>query len=295
MHTRVAAGVIATQFPQLAPADVRPLGEGCDSVAFEVNGEWVFRFPKSEETAAQFAVEARLLSRIAPRLPLPVPVFLFSGEPSAVFPRAFCGYRKLPGEPAIRLPPADVPFGSLAIPIARFLIALHAVPIEIAIEAGVPRQPLREAVEELRDEALADLSRVGEADAAAPVEVWRAFLDAAPDGGRARGAVLLHNDFAAEHLLFDSASRAITGVIDWSDVAIGDPAFDFAGLFHWGGAAFARAVAAAYEPPLDEDALILARYLGACRGAMDVAFGLEHSRTEYVTAGLRALDLCASH
>jgi aminoglycoside phosphotransferase (APT) family kinase protein len=293
MNTGIAALVIATQCPQLAPADVRLLGEGCDSVAFEVNGEWVFRFPKGEETAAQFAIEARLLPQIAPRLPLPVPVFLFSGEPSTLFPRAFCGYRKLPGDPAIRLPSSDVPFESLAAPIAHFLTALHAVPVEAAIEAGVPRQPLRETVEELRDDALADLCRVREADAAAPVEAWRAFLDAAPDGGRARGAVLLHNDFAAEHLLFDSASGTITGVIDWSDVAIGDPAFDFGGLFHWGGDAFARAVAAACEPPLDEDALILGRYLGACRGAMDVAFGLEHARTEYVTAGLRALGLCA--
>ena len=293
MVADVVASAIEKQFPELAPADVRPLGEGCDSVAFEVNGEWVFRFPKSEETAAQFAVEARLLPRIAPRLPLPVPVFLFEGKPSAEFPRVFCGYRKLPGDPVIRLPPSEVPFGSLAAPIAHFLTALHAVPIETTIEAGVPRQPLGETLEELRADALADLPRMRKVDATAPIEAWRTFLEAAPDPGQERRAVLLHNDFAAEHLLVDDASGTITGVIDWSDVAVGDPAFDFAGLFHWGGDAFARRVAAVYEPPLRDDTLILARYLGACRGAMDVAFGLEHSRTEYITAGLRALSLCA--
>src|SRR5690606_28759782 len=146
-------------------------------------------------------------------------------------------------------------------PIAHFLAALHAVPIEAAIEAGVPRQPLRETVEDLRDDALADLPRVREADTAAPGEGWRAILEAVPEPCDERAAVIVHNDFAAEHLLFDSPSRTITGVIDWSDVAIGDPAFDFAGLFHWGGDAFARAVAAVHEPPLHEDALVLARYL----------------------------------
>lgn len=292
MDPITAATVIEMQFPAMVPAHVVRLGEGCDSVAFQVNDDWVFRFPKSDDTAAQFAIEAGLLPRIAPRLPLPVPLFRFNGAPSAEFPRVFCGYRKLPGEPAIRLP-GEVPFEAFARPIACFLTALHAVPIEHAVSAGVPRQSLLETIEELRAEALADLPRVREVDVAAPVEAWRAFLETPPDASRERRAVLLHNDFAAEHLLLDNASATITGVIDWSDVAIGDPAFDLAGLFHWGGEAFARAVATAYQPPLDDSRLVLARYLGACRGAMDVAFGLEHSRHEYVTAGLSALALCA--
>jgi hypothetical protein len=35
----------------------------------------------------------------------------------------------------------------------------------------------------------------------------------------------------------------------------------------------------------------VARYMSACRGAMDVAFGVEMQRPEYVRAGLRALHL----
>jgi hypothetical protein len=44
-----------------------------------------------------------------------------------------------------------------------------------------------------------------------------------------------------------------------------------------------------YRGDLTEDTLPIARYLSACRGAMDVAFGLDRGRPEYVTAGLRAL------
>ena len=61
--------------------------------------------------------------------------------------------------------------------------------------------------------------------------------------------VLVHNDVSAEHILLDEAARAITGVIDWGDVAIGDPAVDLAGVFHWGGPAFVDAVLQAYRGP----------------------------------------------
>jgi aminoglycoside phosphotransferase (APT) family kinase protein len=47
--------------------------------------------------------------------------------------------------------------------------------------------------------------------------------------------VLVHNDLAAEHVLGDPESGMPTGVIDWSDMALGAPVVDFAGLFHWSG------------------------------------------------------------
>jgi len=43
----------------------------------------------------------------------------------------------------------------------------------------------------------------------------------------------------------------------------------------------------------DAGDIMRARCLGACRGVMDVPFGLETGRPEYVTAGLRALYFCA--
>jgi aminoglycoside phosphotransferase (APT) family kinase protein len=288
MDERTAGRLIDAQCAELAPARVVWLGEGCDSVAFAVNDEWVFRFPKSDATAEQFAIEARLLPSLAPRLPLAVPRVVFEGVPSPAFPRRFCGYRKLSGEPAIRVPRGSVRLGALVEPLARFLSALHAVPIDVACAAGVPRHALRDVLDDVRADALSDLERVREVDAAAPIDQWRAFLDALPPVVDSP-AVLVHNDLAAEHLLFDHAAGTITGVIDWSDVAVSDPIVDFAGLVHWGGERFAHAVLSSYEPSIDPQALMTARYLAACRGAMDVAFGLDFNRPEYVSAGLHAL------
>ncbi|MFW5776068.1 MAG: phosphotransferase [Spirochaetota bacterium] len=45
----------------------------------------------------------------------------------------------------------------------------------------------------------------------------------APPAQSHRRDCLVHGDRAAEHILYDSATRSLTGVIDWSEVSIGDP------------------------------------------------------------------------
>lgn len=102
---------------------------------------------------------------------------------------------------------------------------------------------------------------------------------------------LVHNDLAAEHILLDPVTRTVTGIIDWSDIAVGDCAVDFAGLFHWGGQAFLNAVLSTYDGPIDDLVVGRARFLAACRGVADVTFGLERDRPEYIVAGIRALEL----
>jgi aminoglycoside phosphotransferase (APT) family kinase protein len=104
--------------------------------------------------------------------------------------------------------------------------------------------------------------------------------------------VLVHCDFAAEHVLCDPATQTLTGIIDWSDMAVSDRSIDFAGLFHWGGGPFVDAALSRYGFPVDEATLTRARFLAVCRGVADVAFGLERGRREYIEAGLRALARC---
>lgn len=104
--------------------------------------------------------------------------------------------------------------------------------------------------------------------------------------------VLVHRDLAAEHLLCDTTRQTLTGIIDWSDIAVSDRSIDFAGLFHWGGKAFIDSVLLRYDGPVDEAALPRARFLAVCRGVADVAFGLETGRRKYIEAGIRALTLC---
>jgi aminoglycoside 2''-phosphotransferase len=42
---------------------------------------------------------------------------------------------------------------------------------------------------------------------------------------------LLHNDFKPAHILYDSKQRAISGMIDFVSMWMGDPAYDMVGLY----------------------------------------------------------------
>jgi len=294
LDAALVARIIEAQFPQIVPARVSFLGEGYDSTAFDVNGAWVFRFPKRGDVERQLLLEMRILPVLADRAPLPIPAFPFHGQPSPGFPRHFGGYRRLAGVPGIQVDPARAPFSVLAPMLGRFLSWLHAFPAGEAARLGVARQPIEPLVEEIRAEALEDFELLNAVAPDAPLETWHTYLKSGVAEARSPlTPALVHNDLAAEHILVGEAARTVTGVIDWSDMAVGDPALDIAGMFHWGGQAFGDAVLSAYEGATDDGLVSRARFMAACRGVGDVKFGLETDRPEYIAAGLRALRLCA--
>ena len=291
------ARLIAAQFPDLAPVTATYLGEGYDSTAFDVNGAWVFRFPKRADVEQQQSIERRVLPMLGRHVPLPVPSPRFLGQPTSQFPFHFVGYPKIPGLPGIRFAQSRFPFAAAAEALGRFLSALHAFPPAHAQRLGVPDQEIDEVFDESRAEALDDFHLVRELAPDAPLDQWHDYLSTGPerDSGRPSSAVLVHNDLAAEHVLCDERTGLPSGVIDWSDMAVSDPAADFAGMLHWGGEPFAKALLAHYDGHVDEHCLARARFLAACRGVGDVRFGVDMQRREYITAGIRALEMCAHH
>ena len=293
IDTDLRGGLIAEQFPDLAPVTLTYLGEGYDSTAFDVNGSWVFRFPKRADVEEQLLIEQRALPVLARHLPIPVPVPSRSGQPTTEFPSHFAGYPKLPGVPAIHIEAERFPYTAAARLLGRFLSALHAFSLSDAQQLGIPDQDIETMIEECRAEALEDLPLVRDVAPDAPHAAWYSWLSEGPQATRPSSRVLVHNDLAAEHVLCDPETGIPTGVIDWSDMALGDPAADFAGIFHWGGEPFAKAVLAHYDGDVDEHCLARARFLAACRGVGDVRFGLDMKRREYITAGIRALQMCA--
>jgi aminoglycoside phosphotransferase (APT) family kinase protein len=287
------ASIVEEQFPELSPPDVVYLGAGCDSSAFEVNRRWVFRFPKRADIEQQLAIESRVLLVLAEQSPLPLPVFSFHGRPSAAYPYHFVGYRKLAGVPAILIDGQTMPVTNWAPTMGRFLSWLHQFPVSEAEALGVEPQDVGALIEEARSDALDDFDLLYEVMDAAPFQEWRAFFAAGcPSVSTESAPVLVHRDLASEHVLYDATRQEVTGIIDWSEIAISDRSVDLAGLFHWGGQSYADAVLSTYEGPIDEGVLVRARFLAACRGVGDVAFGLKTRRHEYIEAGTRALVRC---
>lgn len=286
--------IVAAEFPSLAPVQADYLGEGCDSAAFIVNGGLVFRFPKRDDVAEQLLREVQLLPHVARRVPLPIPVYSHVGRPSPLFPRPYGAYPLLAGTPAIHLDAATLPWNEVVRALAGTLTGLHAWEQADALARDVPSTDVDDLIDQVRTDALDDFDLVAREAPAGPLDRWRAYLSNTPSATHDRGKpVVVHGDLAAEHVLIDAATRTVTGVIDWSEIALADPAMDFAGVFHWGGPAMVDRVLRLYTGgAATPGTLIRARYLAACRAVCDIRFGLDMQRPEYIRGGVRALELC---
>lgn len=282
-----AAELLRARFPELAGLAVVRLGEGTDHQAFEVGGRYVFRFPRGSEAADALLAEARLTAWLAPRLPLAIPSYRFLAEAGGGSARAFGGYEKLAGTPALLVNPDRVDAAAAGRRVGELLRRLHEVDVAAAEALGLPQDDDPELAEWSAG-ALADLhlarerGHVGAREEAA----WERAL-ARPPRAAGRPGRVVHGDLAAEHVLL-GGDGVPSGVIDWSDAVAGDPARDLAGLVHWGGE---RMLASALERygDVEDTTLRRARWLAACRAFADLAFGESRRRPEYVRAGLRAL------
>ena len=101
--------------------------------------------------------------------------------------------------------------------------------------------------------------------------------------------VLQHNDLGAEHVLVDDG--AISGIIDWSDVAIADPAADVGRLLRDLGETRLAAVLDGYGATGDERAALVERAwcYARCLIVEDLAYAVEH-RPDLVELELANLD-----
>ena len=256
-HERASA-LIESQCPALAPATLSLMGAGWDNTAYLVNGEWVFRFPRRTIAVPLLEAEGRVLPRLAARLPCPIPRPEWFGQPAAGYPWPFLGYRRLAGHVASDVDLTDVTRAALAPPLARFLRALHDVPLSEAEAWGAPADAFGRLdggrLERMVRPALAELVARGTIEDAAPwLDLVEAGLAALPlDSSLA----LVHGDFYSRHVLVDDAG-VMAGVIDFGDLHIGHPAVDLSvawtllpprarhGFFEIYGAVSARAAAAA--------------------------------------------------
>jgi aminoglycoside phosphotransferase (APT) family kinase protein len=262
------------------------IGEGVDNLAYEVNGELVVRFSKEPAPTRRAELingEAKLLAAVADISPLPVPPPLFT-DPE----RGCWAYSKIPGVPLLNLPLrqrlAHAP--AVAAALGRFLAALHAAPLEqMAQLVGPDEVPMAE----WRDEAAMNYTAVMRTIPANRRGAVEAFLAASPpDSGGA--LVFSHNDLGIEHVLVAPATGAITGVIDWSDAALTDPAYDFGLLYRDLGPAALAAALTAYRAGDPAALRERAAFYARCSLLEDLAYGSQTGLSVYTDKSLAALQ-----
>jgi aminoglycoside phosphotransferase (APT) family kinase protein len=279
----LARRLIAGQFPELASASVRRLAEGWDNVVWVVDERWAFRFPQRTMGAELIERELRVLPLIAPALPAPVPVPVFAGHPAEGYPWSFFGAPLLPGLEACDAALDDEARCRLAPALARFLRALHELPV---ID-GLPYDPTGRADMAHRAALTREwLERLGRP---ADVEGLLAEAEALPSP---EDEVVAHGDLHFRHVMVDRAGE-LTGVIDWGDVCRADRSIDLSLLWSFFPAEGRAAFLAEYGT-VSEAQLLRARALAVNLCVILAVYGRDEGMSGVEREALQGLDRCLS-
>jgi aminoglycoside phosphotransferase (APT) family kinase protein len=220
----LAARLVAAQHPDLA-GPVRLVANGWDNAIFRLGEQYAVRMPRRAVAIGLMRNEQRWLPELAPRLPVPVPAPVRIGTPAPEL-----GYDA---------PWSIVPWfdgaNAVAFDATTRGVAAHALATFVA-ELGVPAPPdapvnafrgvpLTARDDTVRDDTVRARLAGGRVPGAARlVDVWDRALAASVWAGP---NIWLHGDLHPANLLL-APSGALAAVIDFGDVAAGDPATDLA-------------------------------------------------------------------
>lgn len=229
----LARALLAEQHPDLAHLPIAPAAEGWDNVMFRLGDGLALRLPRRTIGATLIRTEQRWLPELAPSLPVDIPAPVRVGEPGCGYPWPWSITPWLPGAPAERAPL----YADEAPRLGAFLKALHRPAPKDAPVNPYRSIPLAQRAPNVE----ATLARVQAAHPelidAALRRTWdeavAAEIDIAP--------TWIHGDLHARNVLSDGGR--LSGVVDWGDMARGDPATDLYGLWMLMPDADARAAA----------------------------------------------------
>ena len=220
---------------------------GDDFLVFEINSEWMFRFPRSLTSQQVFEKEILFLSMFSSMSPLQVPDYQCRGD-------GFAGYLKVPGKPvSIELFQtfSESARKKIAKQIGSFLSILHSFPVKDATSIGITRgwegshhkngATFLEKVTPLLSPSVRKKT----------IRCMESLLAEKFD------SKVIHGDFYfPDHVLYDKDEQQL-GVIDFADVTIYDPAHDIQSVVEIGGDAFFETVMKHYKT--DNEAALLKR------------------------------------
>lgn len=210
--------LVAAQFPQLSDLSIEPVESyGTDHDIYRLGDQLAIRLPRIEWATNQAAKEAAWLPRLAPHLPLEVPVQMAMGHPADGYPFDWSIYEWLPGENANG---TIEDLDEAAVDLAAFITALRQIDTTGAPprRQGARGSPLAELDEEVR-RAIDRLG--GRIDGNAALHSWEESLNAPAWNDP---EVWVHGDLLPGNLLV--IDGRLSAVIDWGGLNVGDPACD---------------------------------------------------------------------
>jgi aminoglycoside phosphotransferase (APT) family kinase protein len=213
--------LLMAQFPQWAALPLEPVhSAGTDNALYRLGSDLVVRLPRIEAATGQVDKEQKFLPRLAPLLPLAIPVPRALGAPGEGYPWQWSVYRWLAGETLTSEHITDL--DQAARDLAHFVAALQRIDPAGGPPPGAHNsfrgEPLSTRDAETRA-AIAELADM--LDTSAATAAWDAALQAPAWNS---SPVWIHGDLLPLNLLVERSR--LSAVIDFGCLGVGDPACD---------------------------------------------------------------------
>jgi len=242
----------------------RVVSAGVNNTTYRLGERHAVRLPQTEWSAGHIRKEQRWLPRFEEHLPLEIPTPVGVGVPSDDFPWHWSVCRWLEGDEAVQTPAADEHATALAL--GEFISKLQQIPTiggpRSGLHSGLRGTPLpvRDAVVRSALQNIQGTFEVAAAtaawDAAIRVPAWR------------QAPVWLHGDIHPGNLLVRNG--ALSAVIDWELLSVGDPALDLSAA--WMVLQSAGRETLRKTLPIDDDTWARARGWALCIGVIAAAY-----------------------
>ncbi|WP_166786798.1 phosphotransferase family protein [Jeotgalibacillus salarius] len=214
---------IERAFPELKPVGIKNCGTGFDHTVYEVNEEWVFRFPRRQMGFEAMRIETRMLRSLTE--------IEFKSEfeyPSLAYYREaedddypYVGFSNIRGHVLTEETNTDF-LHQHAVQIGTFLKKLHSLPSE---KVDADPDHLQRLSTKLRKNHFYDIAE--QSSSVIPgvfYEKLLSYIDQLEEWENATGTTPLHGDLHPKNMIVYNGRLA--GIIDWGDAHIGHPAVD---------------------------------------------------------------------
>lgn len=236
---------IVSEFPEISWNAYRYIDEGWDHEVIILDEEIVFRFPTDEEYTDKLKDEIKILKTIESKINIAIPSYTYISKAGD-----FAGYKIVPGETITKeyfdtLRPEDRT--NIIKQLAAFLSAIHLLRTDEGDLTLVSQSYLPADQAEIK-QRLPELKKVLTGEEYKIVEEILVEIDDLLT--QPLPSTFIHNDIYDRHLFWDDQKRKL-GLIDFSDMSMGDPAMDFGQLYEY-GVEFVDELYKYYEGPKDD-------------------------------------------
>ncbi|MFA4975339.1 MAG: phosphotransferase [Candidatus Paceibacterota bacterium] len=229
MEKRKLLNKIHKEFPNLKWDKVEHNIEGWDHYVIILDNKYVFRFPRAKQYLKALKKEILLLEYLKEKVSISIPQYTYIAKD-----KSFAGYSLIPGiqlrKKVFKLVSTKAKH-TLAKQIADLLSSLHETPLKVAERFDIKKVNSQKQYKELIINTNKYIfPRVSKKDQLLINDYLKEFKNYLKFPQK----VLMHNDLYSKHILLGKNKKYISGIIDFSDRKIDDPARDFTEMWDYG-------------------------------------------------------------